>query len=75
MDVVSAFLNGKVEHEIYIQQPEGFDDKSGRVWRLHKAIYGLKQASRCWNADIHSRLMNLGFAQCRGDTCLYLSTS
>ena len=31
MDVVSAFFNGKVEHEIYIQQPEGFDDKSGRV--------------------------------------------
>ena len=72
MDVVSAFLNGKVEHEIYIQQPEGFDDKSGRVWRLHKAIYGLKQASRCWNAEVHSTLINLGFAQCRGDTCLYV---
>ena len=54
MDVVSAFLNGKIEHEIYIQQPEGFDDKSGRICRLHKAIYGLKQASRCWNAEVHS---------------------
>ena len=72
LDVVSAFLNGKLDHEIYMKQPEGFDDGSGRVCRLHKAIYGLKQASRCWNAELHSTLIGMGFYQCKCDPCLYV---
>ncbi|CAI7796834.1 unnamed protein product [Closterium sp. NIES-53] len=47
MDVKTAFLYGVVDEEIYMKQPEGYDDGSERVCRLNKAIYGLKQAPRC----------------------------
>ncbi|CAI7837777.1 unnamed protein product [Closterium sp. NIES-53] len=42
MDVTTAFLNGVLEEEIFMAQLEGFDDGSGRVWKLKKALYGLK---------------------------------
>ncbi|CAI7744183.1 unnamed protein product [Closterium sp. NIES-54] len=48
MDVTTAFLNGILEEEIFMAQPEGFDDGSGGVWKLKKALYGLKQAPRQW---------------------------
>lgn len=41
-DVRVAFLNGKLKEPVYMEQPEGFDDGSGRVCRLKKALYGLK---------------------------------
>ena len=51
MDVVTAFLNGKLDEEIYMQQPEGYQisGKENLVCRLKKSLYGLKQALRCWN--------------------------
>ncbi|CAI7758563.1 unnamed protein product [Closterium sp. NIES-53] len=48
MDVTTTFLNGVLE-EIFMAQPEGFDDGSGRVWKMKKALYGLKQAPRQWS--------------------------
>ncbi|KAF4979965.1 hypothetical protein FDECE_17964 [Fusarium decemcellulare] len=48
MDVKTAFLYGDIDEEIYVSQPEGFDDKSGRVCKLKKALYGLEQAPRIW---------------------------
>ena len=50
LDVKTAFLNGILEDDIYMQQPEGFDieGKSEYVMKLNKAVYGLKQASRTW---------------------------
>ncbi|CAI7932441.1 unnamed protein product [Closterium sp. NIES-54] len=48
MDITTAFLNGIILEELYMQQPEGLDGGSGRVCRLKKAIYGLKQAPRAW---------------------------
>ena len=48
MDVDTAFLNSDLKEEIYMQQPEGYDDGTGRVCQLLKSIYGLKQASRAW---------------------------
>ncbi|CAI7839158.1 unnamed protein product [Closterium sp. NIES-53] len=61
MDVKTAFLYGVVDEEIYMKQPEGYDDGSGRVCRLNKAIYGLKQAPRCWYARLVEALEALGF--------------
>ena len=46
MDVKSTFLNGELEEEVYIEQPEGFAEKEDYVCRLRKALYGLKQVPR-----------------------------
>ncbi len=74
LDVVAAFLNGKLDHEIYMRQPKGFEDGTQRVCRLSKAIYGLKQSSRLWNEDLHSTLLCLGLSRCLSEPCLYVST-
>lgn len=71
-DVVSAFLNGSIDRDLYMEQPVGYDDGSGRVCKLRKAIYGLKQASRCWNQELNDALINIGFKQCVTDPCVYV---
>lgn len=51
MDVKTAFLNGYIEEDIYMEQPKGFISKGEdkKVCKLQRSIYGLKQASRSWN--------------------------
>ena len=58
MDVKSAFLNGDLEEEVFMEQPEGFSltDKHDYVCRLKKALYGLKQAPRTWYSRLDKYL-------------------
>jgi hypothetical protein len=71
MDVITAYLLGKLDEEIYIMQPEGFfrmGMKRNMVCRLLKSLYGLKQAARVWNQKIHAKI---GFVS-TADLCLYI---
>ena len=52
MDVKITYLYGRVDEEIYVEQPTGLDDGSTRVCKLKKAFYGLKQSSRIWYETI-----------------------
>ena len=73
VDIKTAFLNGFLEEEVYMEQPEGISHVPGPVCRLKKALYGLKQAPRAWNLCLDGRLKNLGFKQSRTDPSLYMT--
>ncbi|CAI7894738.1 unnamed protein product [Closterium sp. NIES-53] len=73
MDVKTAFLYGVVDEEIYMKQPEGYDDGSGCVCTLNKAIYGLKQAPRCWYSRLVEALEALGFKVSGCDESLFMT--
>lgn len=70
-DVKTAFLHGELEETIYMKQPAGFGDGSGRVCKLKKSIYGLKQAANCWNKKFVKTLEGLGLTQCTSDPCVF----
>ncbi|CAI5956467.1 unnamed protein product [Closterium sp. NIES-65] len=72
LDIVTAFLNGILEEEIFMAQPEGFDDGSGRVWKLKKALYGLKQAPRQRYMKLREVLEEIGFTPSTADHSLFM---
>ncbi|KAL4376717.1 hypothetical protein GQ457_02G017480 [Hibiscus cannabinus] len=73
MDVKTAFLNGDLEEEVYMKQPEGFSSSDGEnlVCKLKKSIYGLKQASRQWYLKFHEVISSFGFVENIMDQCIY----
>ena len=73
MDVKKAFLNGILEEEVYIEQPQGFEvfGRESHVCRLRKTLYGLKQAPRAWYSKIDSYLQQLGFEKSEVDPYIY----
>jgi hypothetical protein len=73
MDVKSAFLNGDLCEEVYVQQPPGFvvEKGSGKVLKLRKALYGLRQAPRAWNARLDKELLKLGFVRSPHEHAVY----
>ena len=74
LDVKSAFLNGYLQEEIYVEQPEGFSIKGheDKVYLLKKALYGLKQAPRAWYSRIDDYLLSLGFTKSLSESTLYV---
>ena len=74
MDVNSAFLNGELEEELFMKQPDGFVQagKENYVCKLNKSLYGLKQASKCWNVALDSFLLDIGFVKSNVDNCVYV---
>ena len=73
MDVQSAFLNGDLDEEIYMSQPEGFieEGQEDLVCRLKKSLYGLKQAGRTWYKKLHDCLVGFSFTRCNADYSIY----
>jgi len=67
IDVKTAYLNGDLDEEIYMEPPDGLEIPDGMVLRLRKAIYGLKQAGRQWYLKLKSVLVKLGFTQVIND--------
>ncbi|CAL8990056.1 unnamed protein product [Prunus brigantina] len=74
LDVKSAFLNGVLEEEVYVDQPEGFVMKGSesKVYKLHKALYGLKQAPRAWYSEIDGYFAECGFTKSQSEATLYV---
>ena len=74
LDLKLAFLNGKLVETVFIRQPPGFAIKGAehRVLRLRKALYGLRQAPRAWNAKLDAMLGELGFQRCATEHVLYM---
>ncbi|KAI0496609.1 hypothetical protein KFK09_022929 [Dendrobium nobile] len=74
LDVVNAFLHGDLDEEVYIKQPKGFEDtiNPNYVCKLHKALYGLRQASRQLFKTFSTHLKSLGFKNGIADTSLFV---
>mgnify|MGYP001791670327 CR=1 FL=1 len=74
LDVKSAFLNGELKDEIYVEQPEGFLQEEGKVLRLKKALYGLKQAPKAWYTKIDGYFTHQGFRRSISEPTLYIKS-
>ncbi|OMO72757.1 hypothetical protein CCACVL1_17615 [Corchorus capsularis] len=74
LDVKSAFLNGFLQEEIYVEQPDDFKVKGNeyKVYLLKKALYGLKQAPRAWYDRINAHLLQCGFQRSPSEPTLYI---
>ena len=73
MDVKTTFLSGKIEEEVYIEQPKGFEtfDRESHVCRLKRDLYGLKQAPHVWYTMIDNYFIGLGSTKSEADANLY----
>ena len=77
MDVKTAFLNGKLLEDVYMTQPKGFVNPKnvGKVCKLQRSIYGLKQASRSWNLCFDEAIKVFGFIKNEDEPCVYKKVS
>ena len=74
MGVKSAFLNGMLQEEIYVEQPKSFVDphRPNDVYKLKRALYGLKQAPQAWYDRLTAYLTERGFKRGFADTTLFI---
>ena len=73
LDVKTAFLNGDLEEVIYMRQTPGYEQGGLKmVCRLHKSLYGLRQAPRAWHAKLKSELESMGFTASTADASLFV---
>lgn len=75
MDAVTEFLQGNLMEEIFVRQPDGFNDSKNCVCKSNKAMYGLKQNSRQWNSVLNDELLKFGLKRSKADACVYVKRS
>ncbi len=71
-DIKSAYLHGRLNETIYMAQPPGYNDGSGRSCILIRSLYGLKQAGNVWNQELNRVLAEINFTQLKTDYCCYI---
>ena len=72
LDIKTAFLNGTIEEDFYLQQPPGYKEGPGNLaCHLHRALYGLRQAPRQWHARLKQELEAIGFTESEADPGLF----
>ena len=74
MDIKSAYLNGSINEDIYMQQLKGYEEKGreGKIAKLKKGLYGLKQAGQEWYTMLHDFLIQLGFCCTHADHSVFV---
>ncbi len=72
LDYHTAFLNATLPESIYMAQPEGFEVGMNLVWKLRKAIYGLKQSPYEWNTEVDTTMRKCGYEPICSDSCVYI---
>lgn len=75
MDVCNAFLYGKIDSNVYITLPQGFDLRVNEVCKLNKTLYGLRESPKGWNNRFHEVMIKLGFIRSEYDYCLYVKVT
>jgi hypothetical protein len=76
LDIKTAFLNGKLDEDVYIQQPPGYHNGNhDQACKLNKALYGLKQASRAWHRTLKTEIESMGFTESTADPSLFIKLS
>jgi hypothetical protein len=73
MDIKSTFLNGPIKEEVYVEQSPGFKSEGypNQVYKLHKPLYGLKEAPRAWYECLRDFLIKNGFTISKTDSTLF----
>ena len=73
LDVKNAFLHGDLQEEVYMEIPPGFSNANtkGKVCKLKKSLYGLKQSPRAWFDRFRQAMCNMGYKQCNGDHTVF----
>lgn len=75
MDVETAFLNGNVKTEVYINEPKGYETGDNKVCKLQKALYGLRESPRAWYDCFNKFIESLNFVRSNYDYCLYVNNA
>ena len=73
MDIITAFLHGHLQEEVYMEQPPGYvkEGQENLVCLLQRSLYGLKQSPRCWNDTFCDYMKELGFIPLKSDCCIF----